>query len=242
MHASRTTPIQFERPLLRIGSITFLTGLAIFIISSAFHAGREDPTDHLRVFVEYANSPPWIAAHIGQFIGDILIFAGGFVALFRLLAQSESMTVSVLVWIGFAITIIAASTLSILQAVDGIALKRAVDSWVVAPAEEKMAAFRVAEGIRWTEIGNNSIYRILQGTVAIIFGVAITFSPVVRRWIGAIGTFAGALTIAAGIEVACVGFASVNTGLGLYSKIIYYMWIAILGAFMWRKAMSKKVL
>ena len=241
MHASRTTPIQFERPLLRIGSITFLTGLAIFIISSAFHAGREDPTDHLRVFVEYANSPPWIAAHIGQFIGDILIFAGGFVALFRLLAQSESMTVSVLVWIGFAITIIAASTLSILQAVDGIALKRAVDSWVVAPAEEKMAAFRVAEGIRWTEIGNNSIYRILQGTVAIIFGVAITFSPVVRRWIGAIGTFAGALTIAAGIEVACVGFASVNTGLGLYSKIIYYMWIAILGAFMWRKAMSKKV-
>ena len=180
MHAPRTTPIQFERPLLRIGSITFLTGLAIFIISSAFHAGREDPTEHLRVFVEYANSPPWIAAHIGQFIGDILIFAGGFVALFRLLAQSESMTVSVLVWIGFAITIIAASTLSILQAVDGIALKRAVDSWVVAPAEEKMAAFRVAEGIRWTEIGNNSIYRILQGTVAIIFGVAITFSPVVR--------------------------------------------------------------
>lgn len=53
--------------------------------------------------------------------------------------------------------------------------------------------------------------------------------------------FAGALTIAAGIEVVYVGFASVNTGLGLYSKIIYYMWIAILGAFMWRKAMSKKV-
>jgi hypothetical protein len=239
MHEST---FQSERPLLRIGSIAFLTGLAIFIISSAFHAGREDPTNHLRVFTEYANSPPWIAAHIGQFVGDILIFAGGFVALFRLLAQSESMTVSVLVWIGFAIAIIAASTLSILQAVDGIALKRAVDSWVVAPAEEKMAAFRVTEGIRWTEIGTNSIYRILQGTLAIVFGVTITFSIIVGRWIGAIGMFAGALTIAAGIEVAYVGFASINTGLGLYSKIIYYMWIAILGAFMWRKTMSKKVL
>ena len=64
-------PFQSERPLLRIGSITFLTGLAIFIISSAFHAGREDPTNHLLVFAEYANSPPWIAAHIGQFVGDI---------------------------------------------------------------------------------------------------------------------------------------------------------------------------
>jgi hypothetical protein len=234
------TTFQSERPLLRIGSITFLIGLAIFIISSAFHAGREDPTNHLRVFAEYANSPPWIAAHIGQFVGDILIFAGGFVALFRLLVQSESMTVSVLAWIGFAISIIAASTLSILQAVDGIALKRAVDSCVVAPAEEKMAAFRVAEGIRWTEVGTNSIYRILQGTVAIVFGVAITLSRIVGRWICAIGIFAGALTIAAGVEVAYVGFASVNTGLGAYSKIIYYIWIGILGAFMWRKATLKK--
>jgi hypothetical protein len=236
------TTFQSKYPLLRIGSITFLTGLAIFIISSAFHAGREDPTNHLRVFAEYANNPPWIAAHIGQFVGDILIFAGGFVTLFRMLVQSESMTVSGLAWIGFTIAIIAASTLSILQAVDGIALKRAVDSWIVAPAEEKMAAFRVAEGIRWTEIGTNSIYRILQGTVAIVFGVAITLSRIVGRWIGAVGIFAGAITIAAGVEVAYVGFASVNTGLGLYSKIIYYIWIGILGVFMWRKTMSKKVL
>src|SRR5919198_2972677 len=187
------TTFQSERPLLRIGSITFLIGLAIFIISSAFHASREDPTNHLRVFAEYANSPPWIAAHIGQFVGEIIMFAGGFVALFRLLVQSESMTVSVLAWIGFAAAIIAASTLSILQAVDGIALKRAVDSWVVAPAEEKMAAFRVAEGIRWTEIGTHSIYRILQGTVAIVFGIAIVKSVVLSRWIGAVGIAAGVL-------------------------------------------------
>jgi hypothetical protein len=50
-------PFQSERPLLRIGSITFLTGLAIFIISSAFHAGREDPTNHLRVLHD---GPLWI--------------------------------------------------------------------------------------------------------------------------------------------------------------------------------------
>ncbi|MFL6459627.1 MAG: hypothetical protein ACJ71J_01550 [Nitrososphaeraceae archaeon] len=78
------TTFQSKRPLLRIGSITFLTGLAIFIISSAFHTSREDPTKHLRVFAEYANSPPWIAAHIGQFVGDITIFAGGFVPILLL--------------------------------------------------------------------------------------------------------------------------------------------------------------
>lgn len=236
------TTFQSDRPLFRIGAITFLTGLAIFIISSAFHAGREDPTNHLRVFAEYANSPPWIAAHIGQFVGDIMIFAGGFVVLFRLLARYESMTISILGWIGFTTAIIAASTLSILQAVDGIALKRAVDSWFVAPPGEKMAAFRVAEGIRWTEIGTNSFYRVLQGTVAIVFGIAIMHSRIVGRWIGAIGIFAGAATIAAGVQVAYVGFASVNIGLGLWAKVVYYIWIGILGASMGRKAISKKVL
>jgi hypothetical protein len=55
-----------------------------------------------------------------------------------------------------------------------------VDSWyspTSAATEEKAIAFRVAEGIRWIEIGINSINRIIQGAVAIIFGVAIAERP-----------------------------------------------------------------
>ena len=175
------TTLQFERAFLRMGSIAFLAGLIIFVVSTMFHASREDPTNHPLVFAEYADSDPWIAAHIGQFAGGMLAFSGGFVALYRLLVRSESGTASALAWLGFAVAIVAASTLALLQAVDGIALKRAVDSWADAPAEEKAAAFRVAEGIRWTEIGINSIFRILQGTVAIIFGVAIVKSTLLSR-------------------------------------------------------------
>jgi hypothetical protein len=69
-----------------------------------------------------------------------------------------------------------AAAITILQAVDGIALKMAVDSWATARAEEKDIVFRVAEGIRWIEYGTNSIFRILQGTVAVIFGIAIVKS------------------------------------------------------------------
>ena len=104
----------------------------------------------------------------------------------------------------------------------------------------KMEAFRVAEGIRWTEEGTHSIHSILQGTVAIVFGVAITLNPIVGRWIGAIGIFTGAITIAAGVEIAYIGFESFNTGLAAISRIIYYIfWIGILGAFMWKKSMPK---
>ena len=71
--------------------------------------------------------------------------------------QSEPGTMLALAWRGFAGTIVTASTFAILQAVDEIALKMAVDTWyAVTPAddgEEKAIAFRVAEDLRWTKIG-----------------------------------------------------------------------------------------
>jgi hypothetical protein len=83
-------PPQFQRPLLRIGSIAFLAGVVIAIVSTTIHPSSEDPANHLLVFAEYASDDSWIAVHIGQFAGVIMVFAGGFVALYRLLVQSES--------------------------------------------------------------------------------------------------------------------------------------------------------
>jgi multidrug transporter EmrE-like cation transporter len=63
----------------------------------------------------------------------MLLFAGGFVALFRLLLKSESGMASALAWFGLVTAILTASTFTILQAVDGIALKIAVDTWYAIP-------------------------------------------------------------------------------------------------------------
>jgi hypothetical protein len=174
---TQTQP-QFQRPLLRIGSLAFLAGVVIAIASTAIHPSREDPANHPLVFAEYASDDLWIAVHIGQFVGVIMVFAGGFVVLHRLLVQSESSMASILSWIGLALAIMTASAIAVLQAVDGIALKMAVDSWVAAPAEDKAVTLRVAEGIRFIEYRTNSIFRILQGTLAIIFGVAIVKSKI----------------------------------------------------------------
>ena len=84
------TQSQSQRPLLRIGSIAFLAGVIIVIVSTTIHPSTEDPSNHPIVFAEYANDDSWIAVHIGQFAGGIMVFAGGFVALFRLLVQSGS--------------------------------------------------------------------------------------------------------------------------------------------------------
>src|SRR5919106_3109755 len=234
---------QFHHPLLRIGSIAFLAGMIIVIVSTAIHPSTEDPSNHPLVFAEYASDDSWIAIHIGQFAGVIMVFAGGFVALYRLLVQSESSTASTLAWIGLAFAIMTASAFAVLQAVDGIALKMAVDSSVAAPSEDKAITFRVAEGIRFIEYGTNSIFRILQGLAAIMFGVAIVKSKLLNRWIGGAGVVIGAIVIYAGIEVAYLGFVYANIGsLRGISMIIYSLWVIILGGIMWKKSMSKEPL
>jgi hypothetical protein len=220
--------------------VAFLAGLVIIIVSTIFHPSTQPLTNHPLVFAEYAASKTWIASHIGQFAGVMLVFAGGFVDLYLLLASSESSVVKAVALLGLAAAIVAACTFAILQAVDGIALKRAVDSWVAAPTDEKVAAFRVAEGIRWIEIGTNSIFRILQGSVAIVFGVAIAISSLLHRWIGGFGIFAGAATIIFGVGIAYVGFAN-QPIVGDLSTFTSLIWLAILGVFMWKKSMTKKI-
>lgn len=232
------TQPQFQRPLLRIGSIAFIVGIVIALVSTAVHPSREDPANHPLVFAEYASDDSWIAVHIGQLAGGILVTAGGFVALFRILVQSESITASVLAWIGLALAIMTASAIAILQAVDGIALNMAVDSWIAAPPDKKAFAFGTAEGIRFMEYGTNSIFRSLQGTLSIIFGIAIVKSKILSKWIGGAGIVVGAITIYAGIEVAYLGFGYANIG-GLrgISMLFYSLWIIILGGHMWKKSM-----
>jgi hypothetical protein len=81
----------------------------------------------------------------------------------------------------------------------------------------------------------------LQGVVALIFGVAIAKSTLLSRWIGAVGIFAGAATIVAGVVVAYVGFSSVRDSVVNVSTFTLYPWIIILGIFMWRKTRVKKM-
>jgi hypothetical protein len=232
-----------------MGSIAFLAGIVIFMVSTiGFHAGTREPMDNPAVFAAYAQSDPWIAAHIGQFAGILLIYAGGFVALHRLLVKSESATASALAWFGLVTAILVASTYAILQAVDGIAQKIATSSWYAIPPssstsgseeEGKAIAFRVAEGIRWTEIGINSYFRMLQGAVGIIFGVAIAKSALLSRWIGAVGIAVGSVSIAAGVITAYIGFSEPVSNIW---AVTLYLWIIILGIFMWRKTTGKKMI
>jgi hypothetical protein len=232
-----------QRPILIFGSISFLAGAIIMILSTMIHPSGEDPFNHPLVLAEYAHSELWVGIHIGQFVGTMMVFVGGFVTIYRLLTNAESSITSLLGLIGFAFAIVTASTFAILQAVDGVALKFAVDSWMASSnEEEKDTIFRVAEGIRWTEYGVNSVFRLLQGTVEIIFGLAIAKSIIVNRWIGVGGVIIGLITIIAGVEVSYLAFAYPNfEGIRGISMIVFLAWVILLGVAMLKKTSAKRI-
>jgi hypothetical protein len=70
------------------------------------------------------------------------------------------------------------------------------------------------------------------------FGVVIVESKILSKWIGGAGVVIGVVTIYAGLEVAYLGLGGLTTIIGI-SMIIYFIWVGILGGFMWKKSMYK---
>lgn len=226
-----------SKGLLRTGAIAFAVGIIIYFISTSLHPSREDPSDNLHVFAEYAASDSWIAVHFGQYLGAMLIAVGGFTVVFRSLTLAESGRAVTIAWLGFAIMIMMATTFSILQAVDGITLKRMVDRWVAAPEEGKTTAFRIAEAVRWVEIGINSVFGILEGLLFAVFGFAIALSRTYPKWIGLVGIVGGLGLIPASIDTAYLGFAETAQRFGILTYVSY-TFLIILAAYLWRRSMK----
>jgi len=119
----------------------------MLLVAEFFHPQREHPMDNPAVFMEYAHSDIWTAVHLAQYFGFLLLLGGGLVALYYSVSAKPGVGAG-LAPFGLAATVTAAASFTVLQAVDGVALKRAVDAWVSAPAAQKAAAFAAAEAIR----------------------------------------------------------------------------------------------
>ena len=71
-----------------------------------------------------------------------------------------------------------------IQAVDGVALKHAVDAWVNAPEAEKATRFASAETLRWLEWGMNSYQLFMFALALILLATVIVGTARVPRAIG----------------------------------------------------------
>jgi hypothetical protein len=193
-----------ERSGIRLAGGLLVGGFLINAVVTMFHpSGDED--NHPKIFTDYAESDAWEVIHLGQLLGILMALAGVLV-LCRLLAARGEWTVAA--GLAAAATIIAGATFVVLQGLDGVGLKQAVDHWVSSSGVEKADRFDNAETIRWLEWGFQSYFRVILGAAFILIGAAITLIRLVPGWLGWVAISAGALSIAVGVDVGYQGLES----------------------------------
>jgi hypothetical protein len=206
--AMRTAADMTDRKSLRISVILLLVGMVLSLVVGSFHPGRENPNDHSAVFSEYAASAPWTVVHLGQFAAFAVIIAG-----FAFLYYGLNVPASRRGWPGHFGAVSAAISLGlygVLQAVDGVTLKRTVDALANAPATEQAARFASAEAIRWVEEGVRSYQSFFYGLALLFFAVEIVIRGRVPRPVGFLLGLTGVSYLAQGWFLGEGGFSSAN--------------------------------
>jgi hypothetical protein len=195
-----------ERSTLRLAGALLVGGFLLNIVVTLFHpSGNED--DHRAIFIKYADSGAWVAIHLGQFVA-VLVALAGLLVLYRALQLRGDVP-----WLprfAAGATIATAATWAVLQALDGVALKQAVDAWTDASGRQKAIRFADAETLRWLEWGLQSYFRALLALSFILFGAAIVVTRLLPSWIGWVAVLAGVLSAAIGIDV---GYSGLESGL-----------------------------
>jgi hypothetical protein len=216
----------------RIGAVALPIGVVLIAISEVFHPSREDPMDFPAVFKEYASSNVWTTVHLGEYFG-FLFLLGGLVALYYSVRARPGAGAGIAPF-GFAAAVATAASFTVLQAVDGITLRYAVDAWASVPPSQKSAAFAAAEAVRWTEIGMNALSYFLAGLTLFLFGLAIAVGRAYPRWAGLIAVISGVALMYNGvIEVAYEGF--VGSVVKLVGLLLLAVWAFAMAVLMWRK-------
>lgn len=223
------TRAESKAPWARTGAIALPLGVVLLLAATAVHPSRENVMDHEAVFREYALSGDWIAIHFAQWVAA-LVFFGGLVALY--FAMTAGRDGNVLARFGLVGVVLTGAAITMLQAVDGVGLKWAVDAWVGAPADQEPASFAAAMVLRWTEYALQSYSNILLGLTLILFGLAISLSDVYSRWPGWLAAGAGVAWIIHGLMVPYVGlFDSPARGIAL---VLTAGWAIVMAVLLWR--------
>jgi hypothetical protein len=220
-----------DRTSLRLSATLLFVGQILYIVVTQFHADG-DANNHPAVFAEYAGSGIWTAVHLGQFAAMAILLAGLLTLFFALDVQAGAAR-----WAGRFGAASAVATLAlygVLQAVDGVALKQAVNAWASAPDPEKATRFASAEAIRWVEWGVRSYQNLALGLALILFAAAIVRTAWVPRPIGYLIGLSGLTYLVQGWVVGSEGFSRTETIAIVLAFVLDLAWMIWLVVVAWR--------
>jgi hypothetical protein len=227
----------FDRTSLRLSATLLLAGQLLYVVVTLFHTGG-DANDHPAIFAAYASSAIWTGVHVAQF-ACMAMMLGGLVALsFVLDAQAGTKR-----WASRFGAISAVTTLAlsgVVLAVDGVALKQAVNAWANAPQAEKVARFAAAETVRWLEWGTRSYENFTLGTSVLLFAVAVGRRVWVPRLISYLMGLSGLAYLVQGWVAGTNGFSHPHTIAIVLAEVLNAAWMMWLLAIAWRTPIPRR--
>ena len=214
----------------RTGAACAVVGSIVLFIGTSLHPMQADPNQPVAAFAEYAADRFWVASHLIQLAGVALIVA----ALLLIARQLEMRDRTGWARIASGGAVASLAIAAALQAVDGIALKRMVDAWAVAPPAQKDMVFHAAFAVRQVEVGLASMLSPLLGLTATIYGAALLADRTYPRWVNGLALLGGVTTAAAGLVIAYTGFSELSMAVSMPGSSVLLLWMVVLGLCMWR--------
>ena len=232
--AARTTPgrdSSEHRSLMRLGAVAGITGVITQLALELFlHPSGANPNDSAAAFNEYATSTSWTAVHLGQFVAFFLVAIALMALATRL--RSHGGVAGDLAVIGALAVAVATAVFAVQMAVDGVALKHAVDAWkAAAPGAAQEGAFLVADTVRSIEKALSAVFHLSNGAALVALGGAMAAARR-RPWLGWVGAVAGVGFIVASWVTAHTGFSSQAGTILLPTGVLALIFIVAVSASM----------
>ena len=225
----------FDRPMLRLSATLLLVGQLLYVVITLLHTGGE-ANHHPAIFTAYAGSRIWTAVHVAQFV-CMAIFLSGLLALFSAI-DIQTGTTSLTSRLGVASTTATLALYGVMLAVDGVALKQAVDAWVDAPEAEKAARFAAAEAMRCD--GSSGDENFTLGLAVLLAAAVVRTAPVARA-IAYLMALSGLTYLMQGWLAGAQGFSPPHTIAIVLAEVLNATWMTWLLVVTWRMPLLARV-
>ena len=217
-----------------VAAICAVAGSALLLVGTYLHPMSADPNDALAAFTEYAADGLWVASHLTQLAGVVLMM-GALVAIGHLV---EPQIGAVAARMAGAAATGTAAIAAALQAVDGVALNRMVRVWAAADGATQAMRFEAAFAVRQIEIGLAAMLSLAAGVTAMLYGFLLRTVDAYPRWLSALGLIGGAALLGSGVAMAYTGFSDLEMAINMPASVGLLLWMASLGWRTWRADLS----
>ncbi len=141
--------------------------------------------------------------------------------------------------LGGAAAIVVAAVFAVQMAVDGVALKGAINAWTITTnSTDRTAAFLVADGIRSVEKALSALFLVGNGFTLVALGLALAIGRLGPRWLGWLGTTTGLVFLVEGVIVANTGFSAPAATVALIPTVLLPIFLLGTAFTMWRSAFN----